>query len=64
MRQKKPYQTLSSILKEDKNNKNLHPYDEWYSLNREELKAYLDEYPDVKPFPWQQTETTGNGDKK
>lgn len=31
-----------------------YPYDEWYSLNPEELKAYMTEYPDVQPFPWQQ----------
>jgi hypothetical protein len=30
-----------------------YPYDEWYPLNPEELKAYLDEYPDAEPFPWQ-----------
>jgi hypothetical protein len=29
-------------------------YDEWYALNREELKAYIDEYPDAQPLPWQQ----------
>lgn len=29
-------------------------YDEWYSLNEEELKAYIKEYPDAQPFPWQQ----------
>ncbi|MBM4349942.1 MAG: hypothetical protein FJ106_08660 [Deltaproteobacteria bacterium] len=41
-----------------------YPYDEWYPLDQEELKAYKVEYPDAKPFPWQQTEITGNGDKK
>lgn len=30
-----------------------YPYDEWYPLNNNELKAYLHDYPDVKPFPWQ-----------
>ena len=30
-----------------------YPYDEWYSLNQEELKAYIDEYPDTQPYPWQ-----------
>lgn len=28
-------------------------YDEWYPLDGEELKAYISEYPDTKPFPWQ-----------
>jgi hypothetical protein len=41
-----------------------YPYDEWYPLDQEELQAYLREYPDAKPFPWQQTETTGIGGKK
>ena len=41
-----------------------YPYDEWYPLDREELKAYLDEYPDAKPFPWQQTVTTEVEGKK
>jgi hypothetical protein len=31
-----------------------YPYDEWYPLNEHELKAYIDEYPDAHPFPWQQ----------
>lgn len=30
-----------------------YPYDEWYPLNKEELDAYLAEYPDAKPFQWQ-----------
>jgi hypothetical protein len=30
-----------------------YPYDEWYSLNKEELDAYRSEYPDAEPFPWQ-----------
>lgn len=30
-----------------------YPYDEWYSLNEQELKAYIVEYPDARPFPWQ-----------
>lgn len=33
-----------------------YPYDEWYSLNQDELKAYEKEYPDTKPFPWQNEE--------
>lgn len=31
-----------------------YPYDEWYPLNQEELKAYMAEYPETKPFPWQE----------
>jgi len=30
-----------------------YPYDEWYPLNQEELRAYMNEYPDIQPFPWQ-----------
>jgi len=30
-----------------------YPYDEWYPLDRDELNAYLKDYPEVKPFPWQ-----------
>ncbi len=30
-----------------------YPYDEWYSLNKEELAMYIREYPKVKPFPLQ-----------
>ena len=30
-----------------------YPYDEWYPLDRDELKAYMDEYPETTPFPWQ-----------
>lgn len=32
-----------------------YPYDEWYPLDQEEMKAYMNEYPDTKPFPWQKT---------
>lgn len=32
-----------------------YPYDEWYSLDKEELQAYMHEYPDARPFPWQKT---------
>ena len=32
-----------------------YPYDEWYALNPQELKAYVDQYPDAQPFPWQQS---------
>jgi hypothetical protein len=28
-------------------------YDEWYSLNQEELAAYRKDKGDVEPFPWQ-----------
>lgn len=28
-------------------------YDEWYPLNREELQAYIEDYPDSQPYPWQ-----------
>ena len=28
-------------------------YDEWYPLDQDELQAYVNEYPDTKPFPWQ-----------
>jgi len=31
-----------------------YPYDEWYPLDQEELKAYMNEYPETKPFPWQE----------
>ncbi len=30
-------------------------YDEWYSLDAEEMAAYQNQYPDAKPFPWQVT---------
>ena len=36
-----------------------YPYDEWYPLNQQELEAYINEYPDVQPFPWQQVGTRG-----
>lgn len=35
-----------------------YPYDEWYPLNQEEMKAYIGEYPDTRPFPWQEVERT------
>ena len=31
-----------------------YPYDEWYPLNEQELKSYIDDYPDAQRFPWQQ----------
>ncbi len=37
-----------------------YPYDEWYPLDQDEMKAYLDEYPGTKPFPWQEVESTGH----
>jgi hypothetical protein len=33
-------------------------YDEWYPLDQDELKAYIHEYPDTKPFPWQESNTS------
>jgi len=41
-----------------------YPYDEWYPLDGEELKAYMNEYPDVAPFPWQRSEIAGSGQDK
>jgi hypothetical protein len=41
-----------------------YPYDEWYPLDQEELKAYLTEYPDTKPFPWQEAGVVDGGVKK
>jgi antitoxin (DNA-binding transcriptional repressor) of toxin-antitoxin stability system len=41
-----------------------YPYDEWYPLDEEELKAYMQEYPEVAPFPWQQPEIAGSGQDK
>jgi hypothetical protein len=35
-----------------------YPYDEWYPLDQDELKAYMDEYPETTPFPWQKTGIT------
>lgn len=31
-----------------------YPYDEWYPLNQDELKIYMNEYPETQPFPWQE----------
>lgn len=31
-----------------------YPYDEWYPLDQAEMKAYVSDYPDTKPFPWQE----------
>jgi len=33
-----------------------YPYDEWYPLNKEEMKAYRKDYPEAKPFPWQSSD--------
>ncbi len=41
-----------------------YPYDEWYPLDQDELKAYRDEYPETKPFPWQEAEVMDGSDKK
>lgn len=38
-----------------------YPYDEWYSLNEEELQAYASEYPDTQPFPWQRVAAPDEG---
>ncbi len=35
-----------------------YPYDEWYPLDQEEMKVYTGDYPDTKPFPWQEIERT------
>ena len=32
-----------------------YPYDEWYPLDKDELAVYLKDYPDIKPFDWQQS---------
>ncbi len=31
-----------------------YPYDEWYPLDQDEMEAYIKEYPDIRPFPWQE----------
>jgi antitoxin (DNA-binding transcriptional repressor) of toxin-antitoxin stability system len=36
-----------------------YPYDEWYPLDEEELKAYMSVFPETKPFPWQKTAVVG-----
>lgn len=41
-----------------------YPYDEWYPLDKDELKAYMSEYPDATPFPWQEEITMEVGVKK
>ncbi len=30
-----------------------YPYDEWYPLDPQELAAYVKEYPETVPYPWQ-----------
>ncbi len=30
-----------------------YPYDEWYPLDQDELKAYMANHNGVRPFPWQ-----------
>ncbi|MBN1461885.1 MAG: hypothetical protein JXA57_20330 [Armatimonadetes bacterium] len=32
-----------------------YPYDEWYALDEQEMAEYTKEYPDAKPFSWQET---------
>jgi len=34
-----------------------YPYDEWYALDEDEMTAYQNEYPDARPFTWQQGKT-------
>lgn len=31
-----------------------YPYDEWYSLNHEEMTVYRNDHPDAESFPWQE----------
>ncbi len=40
-----------------------YPYDEWYSLDQDELKAYTSEYPGTKPFSWQDASLADAGAK-
>jgi hypothetical protein len=39
-------------------------YDEWYPLDQDEMKAYTSEYPDAKPFPWQETGISDASEKE
>ncbi|HUW31054.1 MAG TPA: hypothetical protein VM223_05525, partial [Planctomycetota bacterium] len=32
-----------------------YPYNEWYPLNKDELKAYLKDHPGSEPYRWQTT---------
>lgn len=41
-----------------------YPYDEWYPLDQDELKAYVSEYPETRSFPWQEAGITDAGVKK
>lgn len=41
-----------------------YPYDEWYPLDQDELKTYMDEYPETRPFPWQEAGVPDGGVKK
>jgi len=34
-----------------------YPYDEWYPFNAEELAYYQSNYPDAKPFEWQEAKS-------
>jgi hypothetical protein len=38
-----------------------YPYDEWYALDGEELKAYISEYPDITVYPWQKQGSMDDG---
>lgn len=38
-----------------------YPYDEWYTLDKDELAVYLKDYPDIKPFDWQQSSQERTG---
>lgn len=33
-----------------------YPYNEWYPLNKEEFTEYKKQYPDVSPYPYQDTD--------
>ena len=35
-----------------------YPYNEWYSLNDEEMIEYKERYPETKPYPWQPSSKT------
>lgn len=41
-----------------------YPYDEWYPLDQDELQVYMTEYPEAKPFPWQETRIADGETKK
>lgn len=39
-------------------------YDEWYSLDKDELAEYRKNYPDAEPFPWQKSGEMAGGKKE